>query len=94
MQADREGACLVVGQEVGLDLVQRLQQAVRHRGLGPAGDHFEGVDEVLALRAEPGEQAVELAGGRAHLPVEAAVGGVDDLQGIRNVLYGIVRQTV
>jgi len=160
----------MVGQDVGLGFVKCLQQAarlvgagevfaqaVRHGGLGPVGDHFEGVDEVLALRAElleplglrqfahrdvpgrvlarrlggldfvaqqvdlllegglllherldllrfdgvaevgraePGEQAVELAGGRAHLPVEAAVGGVDDLLGVRNVLYGIVRQTI
>jgi len=172
VQADGEGACPVGGQEVGLGFVKRLQQAprlagagqlvllaqaVRHRGLGPAGDYFEGVDEVLALRAELleplglrqfghrdvpgrvlarrlggldlvaqqvdlllegglllherldlprldgvaevhraelGEQAAELPGGRPHLPVKAAVGGVDDLDGLGNRLGRIVGQPV
>ena len=53
---------------------------------------LDGVAEVH--RAELGEQAAELPGGRPHLPVQAAVGGVDDLDGLGNRQGRIVGQPV
>ena len=71
VEANGQGLGFLIGNEIDLGAVDGAQQTariimaahrlaydLRHGRLGSIGDHFDGVDEVLALRAEAIEARV------------------------------------
>jgi len=71
MEPDGQGFGFLIGNEIDLGAVDGAQQTasiimaahrlaydLRHGRLGSIGDHFDGVDEVLALRAQAIEARV------------------------------------
>jgi hypothetical protein len=73
VEANGQGLGFLIGNEIDLGALDGAQQTasiimtahrlandLRHGRLGSIGDHFDGVDEVLALRA----QAIEARGMR------------------------------